>query len=109
MNWQCPQCAHDNTTARKCSECYYTKPEVSVHDLDEQVRLLREEAGTRKVRAIARTDSKLAEALFDVAAGHRRYWDGISWRALLKRLDSCTLTVNAWLEERDVTEETRNS
>ncbi len=70
-------------------------------DLDEQVNLLRDEAGSRKVRAIARTDSALAEALFDVAAGHRRYWDRISWRALLKRLDSCTLTVDAWLKERE--------
>lgn len=100
MNWQCPVCTHDNTTARKCSECYYTKPPVNSWDLDEQVRLLREEAGTRKVRTIARTDSDLADALFDVAAGNRRYWDKISWRALLKRLDSCTLTVEAWLEER---------
>ncbi len=103
MNWQCPVCTHDNTTARKCGECHYTKPPVNSWDLDEQMRLLREEAGTRKVRAIARTDSDLADALFDVAAGSRRYWDRISWRALLKRLDSCTLTVNVWLEERDVT------
>ncbi len=102
MNWQCPVCAHDNTTARKCSECYYTKSEVSTRDLEDQVRLLRDEAGTRKVRAVARTESELADALFDVAAGKRRHWDKISWRALLKRLDSCTLTVDAWLEERDV-------
>ena len=102
MNWQCPECAHDNTTARKCTECHYTKPPVNVHDLDEQKRLLLDEAGTRKVRAIARTDSPLADALFDVAAGNRRYWDRISWRALLKRLDSCNLTVKVWLEERDV-------
>ena len=102
--WQCPACGHEgNTTARKCGECHYTKPPVSTTDLDAQVELLLDEAGTRKVRAIARTDSDLADALFDVAAGNRRYWDKISWRALLKRLDSCNLTVKVWLEERDVT------
>lgn len=73
-----------------------------MHDLDEQRRLLLDEAGTRKVKAVARTESELADALFDVAAGKRRHWDSISWRALLKRLDSCNLTVKVWLEERDV-------
>ena len=101
MNWQCPVCAHDNTTARKCTECYYTKPQVSELDLDDQVRLLLNTAGTRKVRTVARSESNLADALFDVAAGKRRHWDKISWRALLKRLDSCTLTVEAWLREKD--------
>ncbi len=101
MNWQCPVCAHDNTTARKCTECYYTKPQVSAHDLDEQIRLLLNEAPDRKVRTVARSESALADALLDVAAGHRQYWDQISWDALLKRVDSCTLTVEDWLREKD--------
>jgi hypothetical protein len=102
MNWQCPVCAHDNTTARKCTECYYTKPQVNAHDLDDQVRLLLNTAGDRKVSAVARSESNLSEALFDVAAGSRQYWDRISWDALLERLDSSDLKVEAWLEERDV-------
>lgn len=100
--WQCPACGHKgNTTARKCGECYYTKPEVSTHDLDDQVRLLLNTAGDRKVRAVARDESNLADALFDVAAGTRQYWDKISWDALLKRLDNCNLKVEAWLREKD--------
>ncbi len=102
--WSCPECGHEgNTTARKCGECHYTKPPVNAHDLYPQVELLLEKAAGRKVKAVARTDSDLADALFDVAAGNRRHWDKISWRALLKRLDSCTLTVEAWLQERDAT------
>ena len=100
--WQCPSCGHKgNTTARKCGECYYTKPEVSAHDLDDQVRLLLNTAGDRKVSAVARSESNLADALFDVAAGTRQYWDRISWDALLKRLDSSNLKVETWLREKD--------
>ena len=100
--WTCPACGHEgNTTARKCGECYYTRPSVSKADLDEQVTLLLREAPDRKVRTVARSESPLADALFDIAAGHRQYWDKISWDALLKRVDSCTLTVEDWLREKD--------
>ncbi len=100
--WTCPACGHEgNTTARKCGECYYSRPPVGEISLDEQVTLLLREAPDRKVRAVARSESEVADALIDVAAGHRHYWDKISWDALLKRLDSCTLTVEDWLREKD--------
>jgi hypothetical protein len=100
--WQCPECGHEgNTTARKCSECYYSRPPVNEHDLDDQVTLLLREAPDRKVRTVARSESPLADALFDIAAGHRQYWDKVSWDALLKRVDSCTLTVEDWIREKE--------
>jgi hypothetical protein len=65
------------------------------------VTLLLREADTRKVKAVIRTDSSLSDALFDIAAGHRREWDLESWAALTATLRSCNTKVETWIKEQD--------
>ena len=102
MTWQCPACGYSrNTTALKCSKCYYIRKVASAPDLTSQVTLLLREADTRKVRAVVRTDSPLSDALFDIAAGDRREWDLKSWAALTKTLHNCNTKVEKWIEEQD--------
>ncbi len=102
MTWQCPECGYSrNTTARKCTKCYYSRKVVGAPDLEPQVTLLRE-ADTRKVRTVVRTDSPLSDALFDIAAGNRREWDLESWAALTETLENCNLKVERWLQEQEV-------
>jgi len=100
--WQCPACGYSrNTTARKCTKCYYSRKVASAPDLEPQVTLLLREADTRKVRAVVRTDSPLSDALFDIAAGHQREWDLESWAVLVKELERCNTKVETWIEEHD--------
>lgn len=71
----------------------------STNTTKSSVELLRN-AGHRKVKAVARTETELSAALFDVAAGKRRYWDMIAWDALLSRLDKCEMSITDWLKEK---------
>lgn len=103
MTWQCPECGYSrNTTARKCTKCYYSRKVVSAPDLERQVTLLLREADTRKVRAVIRTDSSLSDALFDIAAGHRREWTPESWAVLVEKLERCNTKVEKWIEEKGI-------
>ena len=100
--WQCPACGYSrNTTARKCTKCYYIRKVASAPDLQPQVTLLLREADTRKVRAVIRTDTPLSDALFDIAAAGRYDWDLESWAALTKTLRSCNTKVETWIEEKE--------
>lgn len=59
-----------------------------------------EQAAKRKVRAVVRTDSPAAQAVFDLAARPRVIWTLDDWKVLLSELDSCEDTVAAFVEKR---------
>ena len=69
-------------------------------DLEPHLILLMKHASHRKVKAVVARESGLSQALFEIAAGQRHYWDLISWAALTERLDSCDLTVEQWIDQR---------
>jgi hypothetical protein len=54
----------------------------------------------RKVRCVAAAGDTCphAYALYTLAAGHRFRWTPEDWAAVLNKLDSCELTVRAWLK-----------
>lgn len=63
-------------------------PEIHTSALDD--------AATRRVRNIVKTDSPAAEELFNLAAGKRQFWTLPDWNKVLQELDTCDLTVKQW-------------
>lgn len=59
-----------------------------------------EAAAKRKVRAVVRTDSPTADAIYNIAAGARVDWTSSDWKLLLVELDSCEDTVAEFVTKR---------
>lgn len=50
----------------------------------------------RKVRAVARENGPHANQLFEMAKGKRKHWNFTDWQRVLRELDACTQSVEAW-------------
>lgn len=59
-----------------------------------------EQAAKRKVRAVVRTESPAAEAVFNIAAQGKIDWTPFEWARLLSELDVCEDTVAVFVEKR---------
>ena len=74
---------------------------MTIETLTDSAREALRAAGNRKVRAVVRAESAAAYAIYDLAAGTYGLLesgsDPGSWRAVLRELDACTLSVNDWL------------
>ncbi len=74
-------------------------------DCAEQVQMLLDEVGHRKVSAIARGgDSTYADAIYDIAAGDETEFTLEDWHAILDQLDASKLSVRAWLSRKGLTQ-----
>ena len=103
MNWHCPDCGHENDTAKRCSECHYRRPDPAAHtELPDptSVELLREARGSMQVAKIfARTDA-LCAALLDVAMGDQVAWTRTEHEDLVAQLEGSTDRLDDWLDIR---------
>lgn len=53
--------------------------------------------GDRIVRAVAKTTGEVSDALLGFLRDERATWTLPQWKIVLRELDTCELTVEAWL------------
>jgi len=106
MNWHCPDCGHENDTAKRCSECHYRRPDpdptARVIELPDpaSVELLREQPRRATVGRVIGREGDLADALLDVAMADQVAWTHDEIDALVSQLEASTDRVSDWLDIR---------
>ena len=55
----------------------------------------------RKVRCVIDDDSDEAQAIFNIAAGHKFDWTPLDWQAVLDTLQYNDASVETWLTEME--------
>lgn len=101
--WRCPSCGHENDTEKRCSECYYRRPdhaaEVELPD-PVSVGLLFAEPARLKIGRIMKREDSLTDALLDVAMADQVSWTVAEIESLNAQLEDSTDRLDDWLSIR---------
>ena len=106
MNWHCPDCGHENDTAKRCSECHYRRPDpdptARVIELPDpaSVELLLNEKPHLKISRLMGREGALTDALLDVAMADQVSWIHDEIEALNSQLEGSTDRLDDWLAIR---------